>query len=77
MTKKNTVCLRCGSVQVRTDIEDLIKGKYILLEKKRMCSRCNKNTPTIATNNIEKLRKNLEENPNRELDSYVLKLIKK
>lgn len=77
MTKKNTICLRCGFVQVRTDIVDLIKEKYILLEKKRMCPRCNKNTPTIATNNIEKLRKKLENNPNKELDSYVFKLIKK
>lgn len=77
MTKKNTICLRCGSVQVRTDITDFIEGRYIVLDKKRMCPRCNKNTPTIATNNIDKLRKKIEENPNKELDSYILKLIKK
>lgn len=42
-----------------------------------MCPKCKINTNFIATNNIENLRKKLEENPDKELDSYILKLVKK
>ena len=76
-TKKNVICLRCGSVQVRTDIEDILTDRYIILKKKNMCPRCKIDTNFIATNNIESLRKKLEENPDRKLDSYILKLVKK
>lgn len=77
MTKKNIICLRCGKVQIRTDIEEDIGDRYVTLDKKRMCPKCNRNTNFIATNNIQTLRKQLEENPYYELDSYILKLIKK
>lgn len=77
MTKKNTICLRCGLVQVRTDINNIISDRYIVLEKKYMCPKCHTNTNMIVTNKIQILRKQLKESPNEGLDSYILKLIKK
>lgn len=77
MTKKNIICLRCGNVQVRTDIEDTLTDRYIVLKKKNLCPKCKISTNFIVTSNIQNLRKQLEENPNKELDSYILKLIKK
>lgn len=76
-TKKQVICLRCGKVQIRTDIESPLTDRYIILKKKNMCPKCKINTNFIATNNIENLRRKLEENPNKELDSYILKLVKK
>ena len=75
--KKHIICLRCGTVQVRTDIEDIINDQYIILDRKMACPKCGRNTNFIATNNIQELRKHLEKNPSGDLDSYVLKLVKK
>lgn len=75
--KKNIICLRCGNVQIRTDIEEVITGSYITLDKKKMCPKCRENTNFIATNNIQELRKQLEQNPSKPIDSYLLKLVKK
>lgn len=77
MTKIFTICLRCGKVQVRTDVIENINDKYIELKEKRMCPRCKINTKHIATKNIDNLRRNLEERPNNSLDGYVIKLIKR
>ena len=77
MSKVNTICLRCGKVQVRTDILEPINNKYIQLKKPLICPKCNIKTSQIATKNIQDLRKNLEKNPNESLDSYILKLIKR
>lgn len=76
-TKKQIICLRCGTIQVRTDIENTLTDRYIILKNKNMCPRCKIDTNFIATNNIESLRKKLEENPDKKLDSYILKLVKK
>lgn len=77
MTKMYTICLRCGNVQIRTDINETMIDKYIILEKERKCPKCHIKTKHVATLNIDKLRKELEDNPNRNIDGYLLKLIKK
>lgn len=77
MTKIFTICLRCGKVQVRTDMIENINDNYIELKEKRMCPRCLINTKQIATKNIDNLRRKLEESPSNSLDGYVIKLIKR
>ena len=77
MNKINVICLRCGNVQIRTDVLEEINDKYITLNKAIMCFRCNKKTSHIATQNVKDLRLKLEKNHNSALDSYVIKLIKR
>ncbi len=77
MNKINIICLRCGTVQIRSDILEVCNDKYILLNHKQLCPKCGMKTTHIATNDIKSLRKSLEENPNRKLDSYLLKLVKR
>lgn len=77
MTKISTICLRCGKVQVRTDIIENISDNYVILKEKIMCPRCKIKTNQVATNNVDNLRKKLEKNPSNSLDGYVIKLIKR
>lgn len=77
MNKINTICLRCGKVQVRTDIMEEINDKYIRLSNPMMCPKCKIKTSQIATKDIKELRKKLEQNPSGSLDSHVIKLIKR
>lgn len=77
MNKVSLICLRCGNIQISTDIMETIGNKYITLNKPMMCPKCNKNTFQIATNNVNDLRLKLEQNPSSNLDSYVIKLIKR
>lgn len=77
MSKINTICLRCGKVQVRTDIMENISGKYVQIKNKRNCEQCNIKTNHIATKSVQELRKKLEEHLDNSLDNYVFKLIKR
>lgn len=77
MNNTNIICLRCGTVQVRTDIEEEIQDRYIILKDKKECPKCKRIVTHIATTNIQNLRKQLEQNPNKKLDRYILKLIKR
>lgn len=77
MNKINTICLRCGKVQVRTDIFENIGSKYIQINKKLKCEKCNNLTNQIATKSVQQLRKKLEKNIENNLDNYVFKLIKR
>ena len=60
MNKVNTICLSCGKVQVRTDIVENLNDKYVVLSKKIMCPRCNRETKQAATKNIKTLVKKLD-----------------
>ncbi len=77
MSKVNVICLRCGNVQVRTDISKKILNIYEISEDQKICPKCKIKTEQILTNNIQNLRETLEENPSRKLDSYILKLIRR
>lgn len=77
MSKVNTICLRCGKVQVRTDIMENLNGSYITLKNKINCPKCQIKTNQIATKDVKELRKKLESNPSNSLDGYILKLIKR
>ena len=71
MNKRNIICLKCGTVQVRTDITKQIDGKYVL--DKNNCPKCNKITSQVLTSNIKMLKKQL--NPTKDLDKRILNLI--
>lgn len=76
MKNKNyTICLKCGTVQVRTDIEKIIKDKYIVLDKKIDCPHCNTKTKTAVTKNIKVLRKTLEDSHKTQMDKHLYELI--
>lgn len=77
MNKIHTICLRCGKVQVRTDIIKDKDSKYTILNDKINCPECRIKTNQIATKNVQELRKKLEDNPETSLDCYVYKLIKR
>lgn len=71
MSKRNIICLKCGTVQVRTDITKEIDGKYVL--DKNNCPKCQKITSQVLTNNVKMLKKQL--NPTKDLDKRILNLI--
>lgn len=73
MNKRNIICLKCGTVQVRTDITKEIDGKYIL--DKNYCPKCDKNTSQVLTPNVKILKKQLKKNPAKDLDKHILNLI--
>ena len=73
MNKINTICLCCGKVQVRTDIIVELNEKYIVLDKKKMCPRCERETKQIATKSVKTLVKKLDTSNNQ--DKKVLNLI--
>ena len=76
MKNKNyTICLNCGAVQIRTDIEKVIGDRYIVLDKKVNCPKCNTNAKLVATKNIKILKKKLLESPNNKMDNHLLELI--
>lgn len=70
MNKKYLICLDCGNVQVRTDINKIINNKYILLSSKYYCPNCDTNTKQVATNNIKVLKKSLVDSTNN-LDNQL------
>ena len=71
MNKRNIICLKCGTVQVRTDITKKIDGKYVLY--KNNCPKCQKITSQVLTHNVKMLKKQL--NPTKDLDKRILNLI--
>ena len=73
MKKGNIICLACGNVQVRTDIIESLNDKYIILDKKKMCPRCHRETKQIATKNVKTLVKKLDTSNGQ--DKKVLSLI--
>lgn len=73
MNKINTICLSCGKVQVRTDIMEELNDKYIILTKKKVCPRCNRETKQIATKNVKTLIKKLDQTNSQ--DKKILSLI--
>lgn len=77
MSKINTICLRCGKVQVRTDVVETLNNKYVKLKQKRICPQCNIKTEHIATKDIKELRKKLEKETNESLDGYIHLLIRR
>ncbi len=73
----NTICLRCGKISITDNISSKIEDRYVVLDKKSKCPKCKIETMHIATEYDKKtLRKQVESNPNKLLDSYILKLIK-
>ncbi len=73
MNKKYTICLTCGKVQVRTDINEKLNNKYIFLKKKIRCPYCEEETKQAATKNIKSLVKKLV--PTNNKDQEILYLI--
>lgn len=73
MNKRNIICLKCGTVQVRTDITKQIDGKYVL--DKNNCPKCNKITSQVLTSNVKILKKYLQNNATKDLDKRILNLI--
>ncbi len=73
MNKKYTICLTCGKVQPRTDINEVMNNKYIFLKKKIRCPYCEEETKQAATKNIKSLVKKLVPTNNR--DQEILYLI--
>ena len=74
MNKKYLICLNCGNVQVRTDINKVIANKYVLLDSKYNCSKCEANTKQVATNNIKILKKSIADS-NNSLDNQIYSLL--
>lgn len=58
--KMYTMCLTCGMVQVRTDIDYEIDNKYILLPISVRCPKCNKLAASIGTRDIKAVKKSLK-----------------
>ena len=77
MNKVNVICLRCGTVQIRSDVLELLDDRYIVLNQKKTCPKCGIKTNHIATKDMKSLRKSLEADPSKKLDSYILKLVKR
>lgn len=77
MNKIATICLRCGKVQIRTDMIENINGMYINLKNSRMCPGCQTKTKHIATKQIKTLRIKLEERTSNHLEEHILELIKR
>ena len=73
MNKKYTICLTCGTVQTRTDINEQLNNKYIFLKKKIKCPHCEEETKQAATKNIKSLVKKLV--PTNTKDQEILYLI--
>lgn len=74
-SKTYTICLTCGKVQIRTDIEKELIDKYIVLDKKINCPNCCSVTKVVATKNIKILKKELQDNGKTQMDNHLLKLI--
>ena len=78
--KKNLICLACGTVQTRTDIEKIMGDDYKLSKGEYICPCCNKITSHVVTNNIHVLRKNLgskKEQERNKMDERILCLIRR
>ncbi len=76
MNKQMAICLRCGKVQVRTDLGYLGNAPYIVLQKSMICPRCGMETKHIATKDIKMLKKQLTDSIYKPLDTYIFHLIK-
>ena len=72
---QNTICMKCGKVQVRTDIHLIKEANFIFLDKKYFCPYCEINTNHVVTNNVKVLRKKLIENCNSNIERRILELI--
>lgn len=73
--KINIICLKCGQVQVRTDIISTFTEKYTL-SKNITCSNCAKKTIHVLTHNIKKLKKELKDGTTP-LDKQIYHLIER
>ena len=77
MNKVNTICLSCGKVQIRTNLNIIENKNYVFLKGKYHCPNCESFTSHIATKNVKILRKKLIENCERQQDNKILELIKR
>lgn len=75
MNKTYNICLTCGNVQLRTDIDAIINGNYKMINEKIYCPRCRKNTKSAVTKNIKILKKELTDNTKTQMDNHLLELI--
>lgn len=75
MNKKNVICLNCGKVQIRTDLNIQTDKNYVFLKAKYHCPNCDTFTSHIATKDIKSLRKRLTINNINEQDRKILNLI--
>ncbi len=73
--KVYTICLACGTVQVRTDVvTDLSKKAFVILDRKTMCPKCRILTQQIATKNLKQLKNSLANSDNalaKKLVNYI------
>lgn len=79
MTNEKTyiMCLTCGAVQIRTDIEDKIEENYTLIKKEIHCPKCNKKVNVIGTYNIKTLEKRLETEEQTKMNNKIIRLLKR
>ena len=76
MNKNYIICLKCGSVQVRTDIDEVLADKtYALVNKEILCPKCRTNSQFVATKDIKKLRVALNNSSNR-TDQKILSYVR-
>ena len=76
MNKNYIICLKCGTAQVRTDIDEMLDGKqYTLIAKKILCPKCRIDTQAVATKDIKKLRSALN-NSNNKTDQKILSYVR-
>ncbi len=76
MNKQEAICLRCGTVQVRTDLEEIGNFPYMILETPILCPKCRIQTRHVATKDIKVLKKQLADSIYRPLDIHIFHLIK-
>lgn len=77
MTKSNIICINCGNVQIRTDINFQTDKNYVFLKGKHKCPICTSFTSQVATKDVKILRKKLTESCITNQDKKVLELIQR
>ena len=76
MNRQMAICLRCGNVQVRTDLEQISSSSYIVLKRNLFCPKCQMETRQVATKDVKILKKQLSESIYKPLDTHIFNLIK-
>ncbi len=75
MSQKYTICLSCGKVQFKKDVVDTIGNKiYVINKDKFMCPKCHKETQSMETKDLDKLKMILLRSPNqveKKLGNYI------
>lgn len=75
MNKQNVICINCGKVQIRTDLNIQIDKNYVFLKAKYHCPNCATFTSHIVTKNVKVLRKKLVTSCKTKQDEKILNLI--